>query len=389
LCKVVDDASAISYNPANLAFQTNVSVVVDITLARQKTNFKSATTGVSADSDGDWNALPNLFVSMPVGDSGLVCGLSISTPFGQGIEYKKNELVNLAAFGPPNFEAPAIYSAEISLINFNPTVAFKLSESIAIGVGADIYYSTLKFKQNYPWGELGIPPIFYDEGNGNAEVEADGYGFGGNAAITWNVTDRQRLALTYRSEVKVEYKGDFDINTVGPTPPGGDPAFDATSSDFSLDIKYPTILGVGYGMALTDTIRLEANLEWLEWSANDTQTADLGVNGTQSAPQKWDNTFTIAVGGDWQFASGWVARAGYAFIETPIPDETIAPVLPDADRHVLSIGLGYAVGGHSFDVAYAYSIYDDRKVGNNQMTQFNGDYDIDSDLVGLTYSYSF
>jgi long-chain fatty acid transport protein len=387
----VDDASAISYNPANLALQDRASVVADVTFARQETTFESATTGRSADSDGDWNTLPNLFFSMPVGDSGFAWGLGITTPFGQGISYDENDLVNFGAF--TNGLSPAIHDAQISLVNFNPTVAFKLGEHVAIGVGADIFYSKLEFRQYYPWGELGIPAFIYDEGNAEAEVDADGYGFGGNLALTWNVTERQRMAFTYRSEVEVRYEGDFEIHTVGPPvpPPVGDfsPAFDTTESDFELDIKYPTIIGVGYGIALTDAIHVEASLEWLEWSVNKTLSADLGANGPMDVPQEWDDTFTVAAGGDWRVSDHWVLRAGYAFIETPIPDETSAPSLPDADRHVLSIGLGYTIGGHSLDLAYAYSIYDDRKVDNNQHPAFNGDYDIDSDLLGLTYSYSF
>ena len=161
------------------------------------------------------------------------------------------------------------------------------------------------------------------------------------------------------------------------------------NSSFSMDIKYPTVIGAGYGIELTDSIRVEANLEWLEWSVNDTQTADLGANGSDSASQDWENTFTVGVGGDWRFADGWVARAGYAFIESPIPDETIAPILPDADRHVLSLGIGYTFKRHTIDLAYAFSIYDERDNSGNPGAAYPGTYDIDSNLVGMTYSVVF
>lgn len=388
----VDDASSIFYNPANLTDLNKASVVFDLTLARTESTYTSAYSGQKATSDADWNALPNLFIGAPVGDNGFAVGLGISTPFGQGSSYNKNDLVNTNAFS--NGAPPAIHEGQIALININPTVAFRINDQISIGMGADIYYSKLNFKQLYPWGELGIPPFIYNEGNGNAEVEADGYGFGGNAAITWNISEAQRLAFSYRSEVKVEYEGDFDINTVGPPVPppfgnGVDPAFASISSDFSMDIKYPTILGVGYGIELTDTIRLEANLEWLEWSVNDSQTADLGVNGAQPIPQNWDDTFTFGIGGDWQLDENWVARVGYAFIQSPIPDQTMAPILPDADRHALSLGFGYTTGSHTFDASYTYSIYGSRNVSPAENQLFPGSYDIDSDLLGLTYSYSF
>ncbi|HEY5621286.1 MAG TPA: hypothetical protein VIR77_01670, partial [Pontiella sp.] len=69
-------------------------------------------------------------------------------------------------------------------------------------------------------------------------------------------------------------------------------------------------------------------------------------------------------------------------LPTPIPDDTMTWLLPDADRHALSLGLGYTVGQHTVDLAYTFSIYDDRDTPL-------GSYEIDSDLIGMTYSMSF
>ena len=386
----VDDASAIFYNPANLAGLDGVSVVQSLTLAHTESTYTSTSPGQkAAESDADWVALPDVFIGAPVGDNGLTIGLGISTPYGQGSSYNQNDLMNIPAF--TNGVPSAIHEGQIALINFNPTIAFKINDLISVGVGADIYYSTLVFKQLYPWGQLDPPGVLT---NGNAEVEADGYGFGGNAAITWNITEKQRLALSYRSEVKVEYEGDFDINTVGPPvpPPAGngvDPAFAATTSDFNMDIKYPTTIGLGYGIVLAESIRVEANLEWLGWSANETQTANLGSNGSLTIPQNWNDTFTFGIGGDWQIDENWFARAGYAFIESPIPDATMAPILPDTDRHALSMGLGYTTGPHSVDLAYTFSIYKDRDISASDNPAYPGSYDIASDLLGMTYSFEF
>ena len=156
-----------------------------------------------------------------------------------------------------------------------------------------------------------------------------------------------------------------------------------------MEITYPNIIGAGYGIVLGESVRLEANLEWLEWSSNKSLDADLGSNGKLSIPQDWDNTITVSVGGDWQLDENWLLRAGYAFIESPIPDATMAPILPDADRHALSLGFGYTTGKHTVDVSYTFSIYDDREPTIAENPAFPGSYDIDSNLVGLTYSYLF
>lgn len=347
----VDDASAISYNPANLAMQTNGSLVVAVTLARTENEYSPA-PGLAFDSDGDWNVLPNIYFSQPLGESGIVVGLGIASPYGQGITWDRTEFAALITS-----PAPVPYDASIMLVNFNPTIAFQIAESLSLGIGADIVYSELELNALFPTGPF-TPPL-------DAKGEGDGWGIGGNAGLTWYATEQQRISLTYRSQVDIDYEGDFSLG--GP---------------FKAPVKYPNSFGLGYGIELTEDIRIETLLEWVEWSVNDSQT--LTVGGIPQVQQNnWDDTFTFGVGGDWQLDENWVVRAGYAFIETPIPDSTITPLLPDADRHALSLGIGYSTEGHTLDMAYTFSIYDDR---NNTQS---GAYDIDSDLLGLTYSYSF
>jgi len=376
-----DDASAIAYNPANLALQTNISFVVDVTFAHTEHTYKDGVTSVEAEADDPWQPLPNIFVSAPLGDSGIALGLGITTPYGQGAELGRTDLHDTVN------SSNALYEARMALININPTIAFSIGDSLAIGVGADIIVSKLEFKQYYPWS-LYVP---FPVPDGVAEVDAYGYGFGGNIGATWAVTDKQKLAITYRSGFTVDYTGDFKVSNF----PGPAPGTSTTpKSDFSTEIEFPNIIGVGYGIELTDTIRIEANFEWLEWSSNESLEIDLDNNqpllgGEDEIPNDWDDTITVGVGGDWQIDENWVFRAGYAFIETPIPDETIAPILPDADRHAFSVGLGFQAGGHAIDVAYTYSIYDDREPKASENEVFPGSYDIDSDLLGLTYSLSF
>jgi long-chain fatty acid transport protein len=309
-------------------------------------------------------------------------GLGITSPYGQGIKWDSSDVYN-------PFIPISLYEAEIRVINFGPSVAFKIGDSLSVGVGADIYYSDLTFKALV--GDLANAP---GAPTGGAEVDkGDDVGFGGNIGVTWNVTDRQRLAFTYRSEVKMDYDGDFDVTpSLVPFPAPGSHPF--VNSDFGLEVTYPSMIGAGYGIELTETIRLEVNFEWVEWSSNDSQDADLGVNnivlgGPLSIPQDWDDSIRVGIGGDWQFDKNWILRAGYVYLESPIPDSTISPTLPDADRHALSLGLGYTTGAHAIDIAYTYSIFEDRKASFPENLAYPGDYDIDSDLFGLTYSYSF
>lgn len=356
----VDDASAISYNPANLAFQTNQSVVLSVTMARTENTYTIPTVG-SYESDGAWNVLPNLYYAVPVGDKGLAFGLGITTPFGQGISWDRADYQPLSA---PSNTVP--YEARVAVIDINPTVAFKVHEDVSVGVGLDIYYS--QFEMTAVNGLVIPPQVFFD-----SEAEGDGWGLGANVGVSWNLNDEQRLALTYRSAFEIEYSGDFKVE--------GQP-----DADFETTLKYPNMVSLGYGVQLSESVQIEAMAEWLQWSNNKTQTLKAGSQ-TLTIENNWDDTFTFGLGGSWQALDALAVRAGYAFIPSPIPDDTITHMLPDADRHAISFGLGYTLGAHAFDFAYTVSIYTDRSapVGS----EGPGIYEIDSNLVGLTYSASF
>ena len=354
----VSDASAISYNPANLSFQTNKSFVIGAAIAQSQSTYTPA-PGLSFESDNPWQPLPSVYFSTPIGDQGTAVGLGITTPYGQGLAWDASEFSSLIVS-----PAPVPYEAKMALINFNPTVSTMLGDKVALGVGLNIMYSSVELKALIP--QLG-PPL-------DSKGEGDGWGFGSNIGLTWLPTERQRMSFTYRSKVDIDYKGDFTING-------------ADAGDFGTTINLPNTIGLGYGFQITENIQIEALLEWLEWSSNKTQPLDAGILGSNPQENNWDDTFTVGVAGSWRISDAFAFHTGYSFIETPIPSETITPLLPDADRHVIGLGLGYTVAGHTLDLSYAFSIYDDRTAPATGLAP--GTYEIDSNLIGVTYSLSF
>ena len=375
-----DDASAVSYNPANLVDVDGASVVAGFSLASTKTEFDSA-SGVSAESEDPWQILPNLYGACPMQDQRMALGIGITTPYGQSMEWDES--------GPFRYDVP--YFAEIRLVNVNPSIGYKINEALSVGAGLDVFVSDLEFKQCYPWALATGNPAAPD---GVARFTGDGSGLGGNVGLTWKITGAQRVALVYRSSVKVDYDGDFEISNL-PASAAPFPALATVSpeSDFSTEIEYPAAAGLGYGVALTETLNVEADVEWLEWSRYDRMALDIAGNqALLPAPEivnDWDDSWTFGLSADWHFAPEWVFRAGYSFLESPIPDETFSPSIPDADRHVVTFGLGYGRGGHAIQVAMANSFYEDREIGNNQNPTYNGDYELCAQLYSVSYGYSF
>lgn len=379
----VDDPSAVEHNPANLTELKKSEVMASMTVINTGTDFHAP--GRSASTEDEWKYLPDVFAVVPLKNERFTVGLGVTTPFGQSTVWNQE--------GALRYVAP--YSAELTVLNVNPAIAAKLSDKLSVAAGVDVYLSRLDIKQVLPWSMLtGVPMP-----DGTARLKGDGAGVGGNAAMTYRPTKGQSIALTVRSPVTVDYSGDAEFSGM---PVGARALGLSPSSDFDSSIEFPAILGLGYGVELTDTIRIEADVEWVQFSSYDSLSLDAGnnnplVNGPVSpnplAPavvrQDWKDTWTYGVGADWKAARDLTLRAGYIFLQSPVPEETLAPTLPDASRHVLSLGAGFHRGVHRLDLAYGYSVIGDRDVSRNQNPAYAGTYETTSHLMSVSYGRSF
>jgi long-chain fatty acid transport protein len=338
--------------------------------------------GQSATTEDPWKLLPNLFLSTPLRNQNAALGLGITTPYGLGNSWDETS----SAFARPTgaWRYSATRSADLTTINLNPSAAIRIHDRVSVGVGLDVFWSELTLKQFYPWflvtGNVADP-------DGFAKAKGDGIGVGGNAAITWSITDRQRLAITYRYPVDVSYEGHFQVDNVPAVLGGG-----GMRSQFRSSIQFPTIVALGYGIQLTDHVRVEADVEWLQFSNFDALpiTVQSPPPGLPSEIREdWRDTFTIGIGGDWQFSPNWTLRAGYQFYQSPVPDHTFSPAIPDADQNVFTVGVGYRHKAHSVEFAYGADFYNDRVITNDQNPAFNGKYEITVHLFSFSYRYCF
>lgn len=371
----VDDSSAVQQNPANLAGMTNMEAQLTPSVVYIGVNYQSP-GGQSARTQEPWKLLPNFFAAVPFADGKAAVGLGITVPYGLSMEWDRNSSAFNPATGTWTYlgTGGAPYYTKLTTINFNPTLSWKMGDKISVGAGLDAMWSDLEFKQN-------ISPLFPSWW---AKAYGDGIGLGANLGLTWQITDRQRLAVTYRSPMKVGYDGDFrQYNS-----PAGN-----ISSSFNSQIQFPTIVALGYGLQINDKVRVETDLEWIQFSRFQNLPVNVGANATgipsQTIAENWKDTFTAGFGGDWKFADHWVLRGGYQFYQSPVPDSTFSPTIPDADQNVITIGIGWKGRHSSLEAAYGLDFYNTRNITTDQNPNFNGKYTFNVHLISFAYHYSF
>jgi len=361
----VDDASAILVNPANLVDVSNRQVQVSGMVGYSQASLNSQ-YGTFETRD-PWSFLPELALAWPLPQEGITAGLGVSVPYGRQTVWNRNDVLFANGAAP--------YYSTMAVLDVSPVMAWRLCDQVSVGLGLDFYYGRMEFREVFP-------------GAGAIDARGSGYAIGANAGVTWQVTDRQRLALTFRSPFDLKFQGDTTTENI----PGA-----LSESDFSSTFFFPTIIGLGYGVQVTDSLRLEADVEWLQYSRNRRLAIDAGGNNPllaaaneSSMPQNWDDTWTFGLGASWHCAERWTLRAGYLYLQSPIPDSTFMPSMLDSDQSVLASGIGYQLGrGQRLDLAYAVGIMNSRQVHDNQNPAYDGTYDFAAQLVALTYTMDF
>jgi long-chain fatty acid transport protein len=112
--------------------------------------------------------------------------------------------------------------------------------------------------------------------------------------------------------------------------------------------------------------------------------------GDRTEVKDYDDTWSFRLGAEYKFSDTWAGRLGYAYDPSPVPDETIDYMLPDSDRHLFSIGMGFRYKKFASDACFLYMNAEERHIDARPENYISeGDSELSAMLIGLTFSYAF
>jgi long-chain fatty acid transport protein len=411
-----DDPSAIYFNPAGLTQLKGQNVMLGVTYVRENgADFTGTTpltlnTGTgSFDSKSETQKslnfyIPNMYYTKTTADGYVAYGVGIFSPFGLGQEYNDR---NTSIF------RDQVTKVDIMTIVVNPTIAFKINEFLSVGAGIDFMYGKAKLNQTGVVRVGATPPL--DQLNiFLLDLDGDGMAWGYNFGLLLKPTENLRIGANYRSPFALKIKnGDVNINNINstvpfvpnPAPPPaaltaaqvfGGTSF-ATRASTTLNMPATFALGVAYTVG---KLTVEADADWTFWSSFHSLDIDFEKNNgllpDVSRPERWKDVVAIRVGGEYRVTDPLALRLGFVYDPSPVPADTLSPLLPDSNRMNYMVGAGYKIGAWTIDVAGMYIDKKDRTV-NNQVnlappktgSGFNGTWTGDAWLAGLDVSYKF
>ncbi len=391
-----DDAAAVHYNPAGLTQLRGIHVSAGTLIIGGGTTFKSNSGSTVKGKLGKDFANPppsTLFITADLPTLGLKnlpnwrIGFGINSPFALEANYPDNSAIS-----------PVSTSAALPLLDFKPTLAYKVNKYVSIGAGLDIYsFSSLvgeghaEIRQTAaPGNPFGIPTGTSIEVNGKDTALAF------NASLLWTPLRNSmnqpliNLGFVYRHGADLHLKGDFIV--------GGNKLATAKTT-LELPNVYTWAIA---GWPIRNSHRawkVEVDVDYADWS----DFGDLNVQLSNGAtiPQRRDRgtAWIIMVGTEYTEISpallpDWdiSIRGGYVRSGTPVPSDTVEPSNPDSVFNAFSVGLGFQCYGKAkflgfipcsafgtkslgLDLAYQAVLYQARGINDNQQPILNGEWD--------------
>ena len=366
------DISGVFYNPATMTLHPGTQIQAGFVAIGLDLDYKG-NDGTTENGRANTQPIPFGYISHQATDNVWV-GLAMTVPFGMGTEYDDNW--SLAKRG---------ISAQVLTFDFNPNVAWKLSEKVSLGAGMSIQYASADLKMRDLAGQQDNMPLTVD-----GEVDADSWAWGFNVGMMWTPVDNLRFGLSYRSKVNHHADGDFTVNNTTLGALWG-------KHDAAVSLSTPAWLMATAAWDVNDLLSLYATFRWTDWSSF----KDLDINYsvgpvtmTKNVHNAWKDTYLVSLGADMRFYDWWTMRAGIGY-ETSAVDEARyrTAIIPDADRLWLALGSSFKVAkDFQLDVSAAWlhgigerDLYADDRGGVKA-----GRFDtLDAYLLGVQMVYKF
>jgi long-chain fatty acid transport protein len=345
---------------------------------RPHTEYEPSGTGNSATERERYYVLPHVYVTAPLSER-LTVGLGVFTPFGLSTKW------------PSDWDGRfQVIDATFKATTVNPVLAWRAAEWISAAAGVQYFHVNLAERR-----ALNLATVVPGAGEGEVDLSGDARALGWTAGLLVTPSAQWQTGVSYRSRADVEITdgwADFTVPSVfAPSFPDG---------EIRTAMTLPPSLRAGLLVRPWQELSIEVDAAWTGWSTVDR----LEVEFASGLPPDvttfgWEDAMTYSIGAEYQVSPSVRLRGGYLYDLSPIPDQYATPLIPDADRQGVSVGVGVIAGSWTLDAGYQYLWFErlkDNSVGaasNSTVppidARANGTYHSTAHVLGVSMGYAF
>jgi long-chain fatty acid transport protein len=349
-----EDATTIYFNPAGLVrlSRGEVNVGANFLFPSDELQDRGSVFGPflnipTGGGDGgdpyDPSLVPNFYAAAPLMHGRLWVGFGLSSPFGLANKYNEDWFGRYDSI-----------KSRLLTVDAAPTLAYRVNDWVGIGAGVDFQYADATLTNAVPTiASLSIGAA----GDVVSRLTGDDYSVGFNIGALAAPSESWRVGLHYRSAISHTLRGDVRVESRAAATAQG------IAGEADLDLPDIAALGVAYDWSPALTLFGEVN--WYGWSKfEEIRVVRRDSGATLSdVDQNYQDTFSYAVGAQYDLNNGLALRVGYQFDETPTVDGFRSTRTPDGDRNWVTAGASYDLNDVVvFDAALAHIFVEDAAI---------------------------
>ncbi len=324
-----------------------------------------AVTGSRNNDGGVDNAILPAFYYANRIDNKMVFGFNVTSPFGLSTKYDENWIGRYHAI-----------ESDIKTVNINPSISYQVNDKLSIGAGLQAQYIKAVLTKAVLDSSL----------NDNlGKLKGDDWGYGFNLGAKYQINDKTKVAIGYRSKIQHKLEGKSQVQGMG------------LISEASAGLSTPESLTFGASYDLNDKVELLSDVSWTRWSR--IQTIDV-VAPQSTTLDNDDLTFNFkdswrySLGLNYKLNSQFKIRTGTAYEEGANSSSTYrTPRIPTGDRIWTTLGFEYKIDQDmKIDASYSHQFY--KKTSTNiaatsQVASLNTEYKMDVDVFAIGFGWKF
>jgi long-chain fatty acid transport protein len=228
--------------------------------------------------------------------------------------------------------------ANMQLLQINPTVAYQVTDRLAVGVGPTVDITFVSFDPAYfapPNRIPGQPNTFL-----TATDSRPFWGGGVRAGLVYSLTETLDIGFGYTSPQWLETWKFNTRDNLG------------NAQTLSLKATLPAIYSWGIAWRGIDRLTLGVDMRYFDY-----ENTDLFGTPTDQGGLGWDSAFAVALGGNYQLTDRIAVRAGYQYNTNPLENTRALFNIqsPAIIQHTISVGTTLNLtDAMSMSLGYAY-----------------------------------
>lgn len=364
------DGASIFFNPGSVAFSNENSINIASTPIFANVLYVDSATGEGYRTNnpvGTPFSAYGLFQAREYAK--LKFGLAAYTPFGSTVQW---EDAWIGRFALTRLELKAIF--------IQSTLSYRIADVIGIGAGFIVSTGNVNLQKDIP--------VQDSLGNfGRAELAGKALGFGFNAGVHYDLNKKLSVGITYRSQINMSLN-DGEANFTVPS--SLDPNF--PDGKFTGALPLPSVTTLGWAYKPNEKWKLVLDINHVGWKAYDTLAFDYEQNTTSlldtKSPRNYKNIFAFRGGMQYQLGANLDLRLGGGFGFSPVPEGSVTPETPDANRAYVTGGLTYRFSKNfSMDASVYYTQLE--RTAKNAETNLFGTYRTKAIAPGFSLIYKW